>query len=202
MNLTPRRALLDYRCTVAARPLDLRGAIVANLPRGRIETRDQRRLVALSVQWLESLISSVSIETARSLGASLARELERDARSVLENEAEASPEDVGYALSVVLASRGLGLVHFERWGDALALVWREVPCRSEVWRELIASTAAALVSGLTGLDVAGAPIGPSESEVCVLLASRETCEAARRMAREGHSLPQIVASLEPAPEAA
>jgi hypothetical protein len=193
---------LDYGSLVAVHTVDLRGAIVADLPRGRIEARDRRRLVALPAGWLDLLVAHAPQDALEDLGRALGDELEPDARAVLDESDEPSADDVAYAVTVALATRGLGVAYFERWGDALSLVWRDAPGRGEAWSELAAAAAAALLGRLTGLDVAGAPVAVDETEVRVLLASRAVCDDARRLAHAGHPMSQIVARLARAPEGA
>jgi hypothetical protein len=185
---------------VAVRAADLRGAIIADLPRGRIETRDQRRLVALPVEWLERLVDDRASDptVASALGDALAGVLERDARAVLGDERDPSPEDVGYALSIATAVHGLGVVDFERWGAALVVVWRDPPGRGAGWAAVIAAASAALVGKLSGLNVAGAALGDAsrDGEVRVLLASEEVCVLARERARAGDEPAAIFARLD------
>lgn len=171
--------------------------LVADLPRGRIESRHKQRLVAVPAEWLVTLVGRAALRAADrvELGVSLAALVEADARRVLDED-EAAPEDIAYALSMALASRGLGTVEFERWGDALTLLWHELPEETETWEDLASSAAAALVRSLTGLSVEGAPVGWSHGSLRVLLASREVCALARESARAGEALPAFLARLE------
>ncbi len=168
---------------------------MADLPRGRIENRDQQRLVAVPAEWLEQLVGHARA-AADTVGAALGESLEAEARAVLDPASELSPEDVAYALSVALASRGLGTVEFERWGEALTLVWRDPPGSGDALADLFAATAARLVGGVSGVEVSGAAVGREGTSIRVLLASSEACEHARDRARRGESFAEIVAQLE------
>jgi uncharacterized membrane protein len=181
---------------VAVRAEDFRGAIVADLPRGRIETRDHTRLVALPADWFATLVEHTPAGSAGALGATLGSALEADARAALASEQEPSPDEVAYALSAALALRGLGTLRVECWGDALALVWRDMPGGGEAWEELGAAALGALVGRLTGLEVACAPVGREGNELRVLLGSRAVCDMARERAKQGEAFPQILARLE------
>ena len=180
---------------VPIRQVDLSGALVADLPRGRLEGRDNQRLVAGPADWLEQLVGHAS-SAAETVGAALGRALRNDASAVLEGGKNASPEDVAYALSVALAMRGMGTVEFEQWGDALTLIWRDPPGSGDALAELFAATAADLVRGVTGLDVAGAAVGRDGSSVRILLASSEACAMARDRARRGEAFGEVLAHLE------
>lgn len=181
---------------MAARPVDFRGAIVADLPRGRIETRDRRRLVALPADWLATLLQHAPATASDALGAALGDTLEPDARAALADSEEPTPDEVAYALSAALALRGLGTLHIERWGDALALVWHDGPGADAAWDALAAATVATLVSRLTGLAVACAPVGREGSALRLLLGSAAVCALARACVEQGEGLPQILARLE------
>jgi hypothetical protein len=180
---------------VAIRQVDLRGALVADLPRGRIEGRDQRRLVAVPADWLEQLVTHAR-GAADTVGTALGAALEADARAILEGAQEASPEDVAYALSVALATRGMGTVEFEQWGDALTLIWREPPGSGDALGEMFATTAARLVEAVSGQPISGAAVGREGSSLRVLLASREVCDLARERIRRGEAFGEVLAHLE------
>lgn len=169
---------------------------MADLPRGRIETRDQKRLVAIPAEWLEQLVGHARA-AADTMGVALGESLDSDVHAVLDAWSEASPEDVAYALSAALASRGLGTVEFEHWGDVLSLVWRDPPGSGDAIAELFAATAARLVRGLTGIELSGAAVGREGTSLRVLLASSDVCDDARERVRRGDSFAEIVAHLEP-----
>ncbi|MEI8254909.1 MAG: hypothetical protein WCJ30_04475 [Deltaproteobacteria bacterium] len=180
---------------MATRPVDLGGALVADLPRGRIENRDQQRLVAVPAEWLEQLVGHARA-AADTVGAALGESLEAEARAVLDPASDLSPEDVAYALSVALASRGLGTVEFEQWGEALTLVWRDPPGSGDALADMFAAMAARLVGGVSGVEVAGAAVGRDGTSIRVLLAASEACDLARERMRHGDSFGEIVARLE------
>lgn len=200
--MTPPLPVVLSLVAVAVRSVDFRGAIVADLPRGRIETRDRRRLVALPADWFITLLERASGDAVTALGAQLGQILEPDVRAVLDGETEPTPDDVAYALSAAMATRGLGTVSIERWGDALVLVWHDPPGKGPNWNEMAAEITASLVARITGLEVACAPIWDGTGDLRLLLSSRAVCEMARERARQGETLPQILMHLESTAEGA
>jgi hypothetical protein len=169
--------------------------LVADLPRGRIEGRDQRRLVAVPADWLEQVVGHAR-GAAETVGAALGESLESEARAVLDPMTEATPEDVAFALSVSLAARGMGTVHFEQWGDALAVVWSDPPGSGDALGDLFAATAAKLVSAVCGVDVSGVPVGREAGSIRVLLASSDVCAFARERVQRGEAFGEVLAHLE------
>jgi hypothetical protein len=179
---------------VPARTVDLRGAFVVDLPRGRLEGR-QRRVLAVPCDAFDALLARVPADGIAAVAAAFAQALESEARGLLEGTNDASPEDVAYALSAALALRGLGTVRFEQWGHALVLVWRDPPSQSEPFQQFAASIASRSVSALGGAPVEAALISARPDELRFLLASRAVCEHARGRTRAGASWADIVGSL-------
>ncbi len=170
---------------------------MADLPRGRIESRDKQRLIALPSEWLVALVRRTALSAAdrAELGSTLAGMLESDVGRVVDEE-ESAPEDIAYAFSMALATRGLGTLEFERWGDALTVLWHDLPDESETWADIACATCSALVRAITGLAVEGAPVGWSRGSLRVLLASRAVCALAREKSRGGEPLLAVLAALE------
>jgi hypothetical protein len=94
------------------------------------------------------------------------------------------------------------VVEFERWGDALVLLWRDPPMDGPAWAELAASTSAMLLGRLTGLDVSATPLGDDGGTLRMLLGSRAACAMARERVAAGDGLSAIVARLERGEDAA
>ncbi len=186
---------------VAIRPLDLSNVLVADLPRGRLgSARSDTRLVALPADLLDALVEQHASAPGRGAGdlvGALAPALVTDARVVLGEAVDPSPDDVAYAVSVAFATRGFGLAAFERWGDALVFVWRDPPCRGGAFRDLAASLAARVVGELTGIDIHGAVVTAGDDALRVLLASAETCALARDLGRQGQGLGAVLDQLSP-----
>lgn len=183
---------------MGTRAVEVRGSLVADLPRGRIESRDKQRLVAMPAEWIVALVKRANLGPAdrAELGALLASALVADVKRVLDED-ESSPEDMAYALSMALATRGLGTVEFERWGDALTLLWHDLPEEgNEAWGDIGAAAGAAVVRSLTGLAVEGAPVGWSHGSLRVLLASKAVCAIAREKTKAGESLLAVLGTLE------
>jgi hypothetical protein len=178
---------------VPARPVDLRGAFVVDLPRGRLEGA-QKRVVALGAEAFDTLLARVPIEALTWFGAQLAEAVVTDAKALLDGD-EASPEDVAYAFSAALGLRGLGLVRFEQWGHALVLVWRDAPAHSEAFRDVAASVASRVISTLGGSPVEAALVDTRDEELRFLLGTRAVCEHARGRVRAGATWGEVVASL-------
>lgn len=163
---------------------DLTNILVADLPRGRVESADSTRLLALPAAWISDLISRAP-DVAVELAPRLAQDLARDAQSHLGGLTEPSPEDSAHALSLAFAARGLGLCHFERYGDALTLIWTAPPSTSAGFARFAAALSARALSILTELDVHGAVLSAGADEVRVFLGSRGACEFAAELAAAG-----------------
>lgn len=182
---------------MALRTPDLTDILVADLPRGRVESSvGSTRLLALPAAWVTELIARAP-DAAIELAPSLAQDLARDARSYLDGQSDPSPEDSAHALSLAFATRGLGLCTFERHGDALTLLWAAPPATSAGFARFAAALSALALSALTGLDVHGGVMSASSSEIRVFLGSREACALAAELSASGSAPGAIFDRLTP-----
>ncbi len=184
--------------TVPLRPPELSNVFTVDLPRGRLGSSDTR-VVALPAAYFD-LLAERHAQAADDLAATLTPLVVDDARAVLADTEVPRPDDMGYALSIAWALRGLGRVSFERWGDALLLVWHDPPGRSGAFRAMGATLVARVLSALTETEVHGAVVSPSSTQgemFYVLLAGADACALARDLDRQGHTLGAILDRLSP-----
>lgn len=162
---------------------DLTYAVVVDMPRGRIElqTPTRVRAVALPATWLGAVFESVS-GAGDKLADQLADQLSRDALEILDGAPDPMAEEVAYSLSVAFAVRGLGTVLFERWGDALAIVWNDPPGESAGFDAFASRLMARVVSDVTGLETSAARVESRPGATVFLLADERACSRAREVA--------------------
>lgn len=170
--------------------------MVVDLPRGRIElqTPTRARAVALPAAWLGAVFEQLS-GSADGLADSLADALSRDALEMLDDARDPSAEEVAYCLSVAFATRGFGTARFERWGDALVLVWAEPPAHGATFHGFAARLAARVVSDVTGLETSAAVVESREGALVILLADETACARAREVASDGAGLRVVLGHL-------
>jgi hypothetical protein len=179
---------------MSVRPVDLRGAIVADLAKGNLRSRDDRPLLALPVDGLSIALAEGGPAATRALGAALGAALEAPAREALSDGLDAaSPQDVAYAVNAALARFGLGRVSFEQWGDALVARWHDAPSNVGPLAELSAFALARCLSSLLGADVSAAVIGHDERSLRVIVAHESVCAHVR--SKPNASVAEIVADL-------
>lgn len=167
-----------------------------DLPHGRIDAGgpEAERLVALPATWfgevLEGLSDGRDAFADRMVGA-----LVRESSAALDDPSSCTPDEVAWALSLSLARRGLGLVAFERWGDALVFVWRSAPASGEAFRAFASRLASRLVGELFGLDVAGVTLAGEAAELRIALLNPEASRGLRARAGEAITSDAILALL-------
>lgn len=191
LHLRTPRGSCDGTAAVALRTNVPSESLVLDLPRGRIETAapERARVVALPAAWLGDLLEKLPPGADLDvLAAGLAPSIVREARATLLHTDDPTPEETGYALSVAFALHGLGVGHFERWGDALTLVWRDPPAHEPAFQRLAARLAARVIGELSGLDVHGAVVRATGDELQVFFGSQEACAKATELARSGLGL--------------
>jgi hypothetical protein len=180
---------------MAVRPVDLRGALVADSAKGSLRTRDATPLLALPLEGLSAALSHGGPAAIRALADALGSALVPSAREALGDAlGEASPEDVAYGINAALARFGLGRIEFERWGDALVARWHDAPATHGPLAELCALALARCVHALAGLDVSAAALG-SDGALRVLLAHQTVCAHAIERAKDNASVAAILADL-------
>jgi hypothetical protein len=173
-------------------------SLVLDLPRGRLDagTAQSERLVALPAAWVGELLECLP-DGLDAFADRLVAPIVADAAEALEDIPGSLPEDVSWALSLAFGRRGFGLVSFERWGDALLLVWRSPPATGPGFREFAARLSSRVVAELLGLRVRGAVLNGDGATLRVLLASPETCQEVRSLTVEGVSPEAILEMLSP-----
>jgi hypothetical protein len=179
------------------RPVDLRGALIADCARGRLHDRDSTPLLAIPVAGLSSALAHGGGAVISALAGAVGESLVGPAREALGSSLEEhSPDDVAYGLNVALARAGLGRVDFERWGDALLARWHDAPAVTGPLAELCAGALAAFLTALTGLEIAAAALSEGDA-LRVLLSSPSACAHAIALTREGLPLASVLADLQP-----
>jgi hypothetical protein len=183
------------------RPMALRSdvplpSLVLDFPHGRItaDTGAVERLVALPAAWVGELLECLP-DGLDAFADRLVPSVVADAQRVLEDLPGALPEEVAWALSLAFAHRGLGTVAFERWGEALFLVWRSPPASGPGFREFAARFASRVLAELLGLRVRGVVLHGEGGVLRILLASPETCLEVRSLTVEGISPEAILEML-------
>lgn len=171
-------------------------SLVLDLPRGRIDAGAARpeRLLALPAAWVGDLLECLP-DGLDAFADRLVAPIVADALEALDDVPGSLPEDIAWALSLAFARRGLGLVSFERRGDALLLVWRSPPADGPGFQELAARLASRAVADLLELRVRGVILPDDSSSLRVLLTSPETCQEVRSLLIEGASSEAILEML-------
>ncbi|MDP3275562.1 MAG: hypothetical protein Q8Q09_10235 [Deltaproteobacteria bacterium] len=180
---------------MSVRPVDLRGALIADYPRGRLLSQHQQPLLALPASALEALLASSSETAHAALVHSLAPALEAAAREALDGPVrDCGPEDIAYAINAAFARYGLGHVLFERHGDLLAARLCDAPGAqpSSAVTTLVGKLVAALITALTATPV-HAQVLAGEPEPCVVLADPTVCALARTPS--AHTLATLAAAV-------
>ena len=177
------------------RPVDLRGAIVADLAKGSLRTRDNHPLLALPVEGLSLALTEGGPAATRALGDALGAALEGPAREALGQAGldGASPEDFAYAINAALARFGLGRVAFEQWGDALVARWSEAPAVKGPLADLCAFALARCLKAIAAMDVSAAVVHGDHGTLRVLVAHESVCAHAR--SKPNASVAELVADL-------
>jgi hypothetical protein len=171
---------------MAVRSVDLRGALVADLSKGSLRSRDDRALLAIPVDALGAALGAGGPDAVRALGDALGAALEAPAREALASLDDASAADVAYAINAALARFGLGRVAFEQWGDALVARWDGAPANRGPLADLCALALARCLSALTA-SAATAVVVESEPAFRVLIAAESVCEYVRTASSTGQS---------------
>lgn len=182
---------------MALRTVDLTDALVADLPRGRVESpRAAARLLALPSSWVSELIER-SPDAALALSDELAAALTLDATRHLDGLTDPSPEDAAHALSLAFAVRGLGLCRFDRFGDALMLTWTDPPAHGPHFVRFAVALSTRALSRLTDVSLHGAAIAVSPQEIRVFLGAAEACALVDQLAATGAQPGAILDCLTP-----
>lgn len=171
-------------------------SLVLDFPHGRIttDTAEAERLVALPAAWVGELLECLP-DGLDAFADRLVPSIVADAMAVLEDVPGALPDEIAWALSLAFARRGLGVVSFERWGDALLLVWRSPPASGPGFREFAARLSSRALAELLGLRVRGVVFHGEGGVLRILLASPETCLEVRSLTVEGVSPEAILEML-------
>jgi hypothetical protein len=178
---------------MSVRPVDLRGALVADAAKGSLRSRDDRPLLAVPLDGLSHALTEGGPSAVRALGVALGAALEGPAREALSDIDRASPGDFAYAINAGLARFGLGRVAFEQWGDALVVRWSDAPATKGALAELSAHALVQCLKALFGLDASAAVLASKGSALSLLVASEAVCAHVR--SKPEASIADIVADL-------
>lgn len=180
---------------MAVRSVDLRGALVADLSKGSLRSREDQALLAIPVDALGAVLGEGGPGAVRALATAIGAALEAPAREALGTLDDASAADVAYAINAALARFGLGRVAFEQWGDALVARWDSAPASKGPLAEVCASALARCLSALTDTQTSAVVI-ESDAALRVLLAHESVCEHVRsKHASGGAKLTDVLAGL-------
>jgi hypothetical protein len=183
------------------RPVDLRGALIADCARGRLHDRESTSILALPAAGIASALSQGGPAAVRALSIAIGRSLVGPAREALGgSDTEAldarTPEEVAYGINAALARCGLGRVDFERWGDALVARWHDAPETQGPLAELCAGALATCIGALAAVDLDAVPLS-DDGALRVLLSSPAACDHARSLSQRSPSLAAVLADLQP-----
>lgn len=170
---------------------ELNPSLVVDFPHGRIESRaaTTERLVALPTSWFARVFELDAPFDA--LADALAEPVAKEALDHLDGAPDPTPDEVATALSIALASRGLGLASFERWGDVLCVVWRDPPATSKGFEAFAERVLARVVGDVVGAETEGVVIDRGGARLTVLLGSEATCAHVRDLVAKGVGLPGL-----------
>lgn len=181
---------------MATRLHPLASAVTVDLSHGRIElkTPSLARAVAVPASWLVRAISALG-DDAVPLAKSLAESVARDAVSILDGTADPAPEEVAYAIALALGQRGLGTCAFERFGDALTVLWNSPPSTEPAFHRFATTLIAQVVSDVTGVETDAAVLSTDAEAITLFLGAAGACAHVRERAGRGEPGPQILATL-------
>nr|MBK7065960.1 hypothetical protein [Deltaproteobacteria bacterium] len=181
---------------MATRLHPLASAVTVDLSHGRIElkTPSVDRAVAVPTVWLARAIAALGDELVP-LAKSLADSVANDAAIILDGTADPTPEEVAYAIALALGQRGLGTCAFERYGDALTLLWNSPPSTHADFHRFAATLVSQVVSEVTRVQTQAAVLSTHADGITLFLGSEAACDLVRERAGRGESGPQILATL-------
>lgn len=176
---------------MSVRVPDLQQSVVVDFPHGRIESRAAatERLVALPASWFARVFDLDAPLGA--LADALAEPVAKEALGHLDGAPDPTPDEVATALSIALASKGLGLAAFERWGDLLCVVWRDPPASSRGFEAFAERVLARVVGDVVGAEISGVVIDRGAARLTILLGADETCAHVRGLVEKGVGLPAL-----------
>lgn len=159
-----------------------------------METATPSRVLALPTSWFGELFQHLG-PAAISMADKLSEPIARDALEILDGEPDPTAEQVAWAVSLSFALRGLGVGHFERWGDALTFVWRDPPALEKSFHDFAAHFLARVVGDLSGVESFGVVIAQHERSLVVLLAGESCCREVRGLVQSGAPFRSILEQL-------
>ena len=181
---------------MATRLHPLASAVTVDLSQGRIElkTPSLARAVAVPATWLARAIAALG-EDGVALAKLLAESVARDAMMILDGTSDPTPEEVAYAIALALGQRGLGTCAFERFGDALTLLWNFPPTADVTFHRFATTLVAQVVSDITGVPTHAAVLSTEPEALTLFLGSEPACALVRERAGRHEPGPQILATL-------
>ena len=181
---------------MATRLHPLASAVTVDLSQGRIElkTPSLARAVAVPATWLARAIAALG-EDGVALAKSLAESVSKDAVLILDGTADPTPEEVAYAIALALGQRGLGTCSFERFGDALTLLWSLPPASDVTFHRFATALVAQVVSDVTGVPTHAAVLSTEPEALTLFLGSEPACALVRERFGRREPGTQILATL-------
>jgi hypothetical protein len=172
--------------------------LVIDLPRGRLEAAPRsgqegaaERLVAMPSAWFGDLIECLP-DGVESFADRLVTPLLDEVTASLDDAQTATPEELAWSLSRAFGARGLGLISFERWGEALVLVWRTPPGSGQNFQDFGARLVSRLLGDLLGVRTRGVTLDANAQVLRILLASPETCQDVRALVFQGRPTTEVL----------
>ena len=181
---------------MATRLHPLASAVTVDLSHGRIELKTPAlaRAVAVPATWLARAIAALG-DGVDPLAKSLAESVAKDAVMILDGTADPTPEEVAYSIALALGQRGFGTCGFERFGDALTLLWNFPPATDASFHRFATALVAKVVSDVTGVQTHAAVLSTHAEGLTLFLGADPACALVRERAARGDAGPQILATL-------
>ncbi|MDB4931434.1 MAG: hypothetical protein JWM10_3918 [Myxococcaceae bacterium] len=181
---------------MATRLHPLASAVTVDLSHGRIElqTPSLARAVAVPAAWLARAVAALG-DGVDPLAKSLAESIAKDAAIILDGTNDPAPEEVAYAIALAFGQRGLGIAAFERFGDALTLLWNFPPATDASFHRFAATLVGQVVTDVTGVPTQAAVLSTQSDGLTLFLGAAAACAFVRERANRGEAGPQILATL-------
>lgn len=181
---------------MATRLHPLASALTVDLSHGRIELKTPSIACAVAVpaSWLARAVAALG-DGVDALAKSLAEAVAKDAVMILDGTVDPTPEEVAYAIALALGQRGLGTCAFERYGDALTLLWDSPPATDASFHRFATVLVAQIVSDVMGVQTHAAVLSVHATGLTLFLGAEAACTLVRERAARGETGPQILATL-------